>query len=356
MNNSLAIIEGDIYAAKDGFIKMLTDRNINFEKEAGFAIQLLQNNDYLLKVGLANRQSVVDAVTNVAAIGISLNPAKKLAYLVPRRPNKDKPAVVCLDISYMGLLEIAIASGSIKWGQAELVRESDSFALNGFDRPPSHDFNPFAKNRGAIIGAYVVVKTADGDYLTTTMMIDEIYAIRDRSESWKNGQKGPWKTDEGEMIKKTVIKRAYKLWPKTDRLDTAIHYLNTDGGEGIRFENGNALPSAAGATNVDVEALISEAKKTTTDEAALAYWRSHNAKLTNQPADHKKLKAVIMAHRAKLREQAEADAKRTVEMPQAQPDQTDPAPPAQEPKPAVDDDFVRQMDAASGQQNDYTPE
>jgi recombination protein RecT len=350
MNNSLAIIEGDIYAAKDGFIKVLTDRNINFEKEAGFAIQLLQNSDYLLKVGLANRQSVVDAVTNVAAIGISLNPAKKQAYLVPR------DGKVCLDISYMGLLDLAIASGSILWGQAEIVRATDVFALNGFDKPPTHSFNPFAPDRGDIIGAYVVVKTVTGDYLTTSMPIAEIYDIRDRSEAWKKKQAGPWKTDPGEMIKKTVIKRAQKTWPKTDRLKRADHYLNTDGGEGIHFDHGNVLPSIAGATNVDVEALISEAKKTTTDEAALAYWRSHNAKLTNQPADHKKLKAVIMAHRAKLREQAEADAKRTVEMPQAQPDQTDPAPPAQEPKPAVDDDFVRQMDAASGQQNDYTPE
>ena len=35
------------------------------------------------------------------------------------------------------------------------------------------------------------------------------------------------------MIKKTVIKRAYKLWPKTDRLDGAVHFLNTENGEGL---------------------------------------------------------------------------------------------------------------------------
>jgi hypothetical protein len=35
------------------------------------------------------------------------------------------------------------------------------------------------------------------------------------------------------MVKKTVIKRAYKLWPKTERLDEAVHYLNTTGGEGL---------------------------------------------------------------------------------------------------------------------------
>jgi recombinational DNA repair protein RecT len=65
------------------------------------------------------------------------------------------------------------------------------------------------------------------------MQIDDIYDIRNRSSAWKSGRSCPWKTDEGEMIKKTVIKRAYKLWPKTDRLDGAVHFLNTENGEGL---------------------------------------------------------------------------------------------------------------------------
>lgn len=39
------------------------------------------------------------------------------------------------------------------------------------------------------------------------------------------------------MIKKTCVKQAYKYWPKTDRLESAIHHLNTEGGEGIVIEN-----------------------------------------------------------------------------------------------------------------------
>ena len=49
-------------------------------------------------------------------------------------------------------------------------------------------------------------------------------------------KKCPWVTDEGEMIRKSATKRASKYWPKTDRLDQAIHHLNTDGNEGLAPE------------------------------------------------------------------------------------------------------------------------
>lgn len=230
-SDALTVISGDIYSIRPQFDSALSDRSLSFEREAGFAIQAISRNDFALKVAMENRQSVVDAVTNIAAIGISLNPAKKQAYLVPRDGR------ICLDISYIGLLDLAIQSGSILWGQSELVYEADGFDLNGFDKPPTHARKPFAKDRGEIVGVYVVVKTRDGDYLTTTMPIDEVFEIRDRSAAWKawieKKRKCPWVTDEGEMIKKTVIKRAYKLWPKADRLDTAIHHLNTENGEGL---------------------------------------------------------------------------------------------------------------------------
>jgi recombination protein RecT len=237
MSNDIAIIQQDIYSTRERFDKM-SGGALNFEREAGFAVQVIGGNEYAMRIATGNRQSVINAVTNVAAIGISLNPAKRQAYLVPR------DGKICLDISYMGLLDLAIQSGSIMWGQAEVVYEQDKFELHGFDKPPTHGRDPFAKDRGEITGAYVVVKTRDGDYLTTCMSIDEVYDIRDRSSAWKawlaKKARCPWLTDEGEMIKKTVIKRAYKLWPKTDRLDTAVHFLNTENGEGLAELAANA--------------------------------------------------------------------------------------------------------------------
>jgi recombination protein RecT len=211
----------------------------------------------------------------------------------------------------MGLLDLAIASGSIMWGQAEMVYSNDRFHLNGFDKAPEHGRDPFDANRGDLVGVYVVVKTHSSDYLTTTMTLAEVEAIKARSESGKIG-KGPWKTDFNEMAKKTVIKRAYKLWPKTDRLDAAIHHLNTVAGEGIDFN----VP-ARGADWIDPEPLIARALQTTADAEALKFWKDNNAQLAKQPADHKKLKDAIASHRLAMKEAAASDAARTIDMPAA---------------------------------------
>lgn len=44
---------------------------------------------------------------------------------------------------------------------ARLVRAEDKFAMLGANIPPQHDFSPFAKDRGAIIGGYAYVAYAD---------------------------------------------------------------------------------------------------------------------------------------------------------------------------------------------------
>lgn len=233
MSNALQVLRQDVLATRGAFMSAQADSSIKFEQEAGFAVQTLQANDYLAGVAMQNRQSLVNAVTNIAAIGISLNPAKKQAYLVPRDGR------VCLDISYMGLMDLAMATGAILWGQAFIVRERDEFRLTGLDQKPHHVFSPFDKSRGEVVGVYVVVKTHHGDYLTHAMAIDAVNAIRDRSSAWKawisKKKSCPWVTDPEEMAKKTCVKQAYKYWPKNARLETAIHHMNTEGGEGLDF-------------------------------------------------------------------------------------------------------------------------
>lgn len=204
------------------FTQALSDNSITWQKEQQFAIQAFQKNDYLAKVAMANPSSAQNAIINVAAIGITLNPAAKLAYLVPRDGG------VHLDISYMGLLHLAQVSGAIQWGQCKLVYASDTYESNGLDSAPTHKYNAFG-DRGSVVGGYCTVKTAQGDYLTEEMSLAEIKQVETSSKA-KNG---PWKNWWDEMARKTIVKRASKYWPRVERLDMAVHHLNTDGGEGF---------------------------------------------------------------------------------------------------------------------------
>lgn len=209
---------------------------VKFEQECVYARQLIEKNSYLMRVAQENPRSLENAIVNIASIGLSLNPALGHAYLVPR----DRQVI--LDPSYRGLAHLAQESGSIRWVQAELVYEQDDFSFTGFGEKPEHKFNPFKTERGEIIGAYCVARTSDGDYLTTMMPIEDINAIRDRSEAYKayvakKVKQCPWVDFYKEMVKKTVVKNASKLWPKSERsmrLDEAVMLDHNN--NGINFD------------------------------------------------------------------------------------------------------------------------
>lgn len=195
---------------------------VAYRREASFALQALQgpNGEYLRK---CSPQSIRNAVVNVANVGLSLSPALKLAYLVPRK------GVCCLDISYVGLCHLAMETGAVLAVMAETVRENDSFEyVDGFTQP-RHKFNPFAsvKDRGEIIGVYCVARLKSGVSQVETLSMEEINRIRAVSMA----KDGPWSNWFEEMAKKSVIKRASKLWPRSDRLSKAIETLNEHEGD-----------------------------------------------------------------------------------------------------------------------------
>jgi recombination protein RecT len=311
--NAIALVTEDIFSVREAFQACLVDSSLNFESEASFAIQILSKpgNDYALKAAYNNPQSVKDAVTNVAAMGLSLNPALKHAYLIPRKVG-DKTVIV-LDISFMGLVELATAGGGVTFVQARVVHKNDSFKDNGPGQMPEHSCNPFATDRGPVVGAYVVAKLASGDYLTETMSVAQINDIRDRSDAWKKFAKKeikscPWSTDWEEMAKKTVVKRAAKYWPKTERLDRATHYLNTDGGEGLAdmdhgAPQGPGPQHGAGDAAVSAEEWIQRACKTHTEPDLMKVYADATAAFakTKDRDGYAKFKNAAVARRHEIR-------------------------------------------------------
>ncbi len=222
-----------VQEARQGFLKLADAET--YEKESLFAYQAVQKNNYLQKIANERPDYLRMAVINVAAIGLTLNPALQYAYIVPR------DGIAILDVSYKGLLKLATDSGAIKWAQAELVYSNDTFEYRGPSQEPLHSCNPFSGDRGEFQGGYCIAKTVDDDILVEVMTATEIHEIRDRSELYKKKKMGPWVDFFGEMAKKTLIKRAQKTWPKSSggRLEKAIEILN-ESGEGIEFKQ-NAI-------------------------------------------------------------------------------------------------------------------
>lgn len=213
---------------------------LSFEKEKVFAYAALSQNSYLQKVATDNLPSLQIAMYNLAAVGLSLNPVSKFAYLLPRRIGQESRVI--LEISYQGLIEIAMQSGSIKSCSVTLVHEKDMERFEWVDSftPPRNPPNPFVKDKGEIVGGYCQVRLADGSFLLHAMRIDEILKRRDCSEMVKrNGPSGPWLDWKEEMIKKTIVKQAAKWWPSngSTQLAEAQRVLNEDNGEGLPQED-----------------------------------------------------------------------------------------------------------------------
>jgi recombination protein RecT len=198
-------------------------------KECNYAMQSFNKNNYLNSSTTASKQQ---AILNVAQIGLTLNPVLKYAYLVPRYTGGQ---VECfLEPSYQGIVKLITDTGSAKNVYAHPVFEGDIFdvvlgtATNVIHRPQFKSKN--------LTHVYAVANLHDGSQMIEVMHVDEVFAIRDKSESYKSFKDGKtksciWVDHESEMSRKTVIKRLCKYLPKTemwDKLAKAIDLDNSD--------------------------------------------------------------------------------------------------------------------------------
>ena len=85
---------------------------VKWAEESQFAHQAFQRNT---KLHECTKWSVQDAIINIAAVGLTLNPAFGYAYLVPEYDSSLKETLCHLRISFKGLIKVATDSGVISW-------------------------------------------------------------------------------------------------------------------------------------------------------------------------------------------------------------------------------------------------
>lgn len=202
-------------------------------KECSFALQQINHNDYLKK---CSKRSLQEAILNIANIGLSLNPAAREAYLIPRWNNKLGVSEARLEPSYIGLSKLIVQSGAVTNIIANVVFENDHFSVDLADshKPVTHRPELSRAKRGNCIGAYALATLPNDSKQVEWIDIYEINKIREMSESWKKqGIKSVWGVHPDEMARKTVIKRIYKYLPRAKGttgkyIDEAIEIDNQD--------------------------------------------------------------------------------------------------------------------------------
>lgn len=202
---------------------------LSFTKEASFASQIINASPTLDKCTM---ESKLMAVLNVAQIGLSLNPALNLCYLVPKYKNGWQ---CVLFPSYQGLVKLITDTGAVENIYAHTVHKNDIFEYSlGTDVSINH--KPAIKDRGEIIASYAVAVLKDGRKQIELIDREELDYIREKSDSYKSYKEGkakqsPWVDWHGEQCRKTVIKRMFKYLPKTKdyaRISQAIEVDNSD--------------------------------------------------------------------------------------------------------------------------------
>lgn len=192
-------------------VAMALPRYITADRMLRICVTSINRNPSL---AACSTESLLSSIMQAAQMGIEVD--GRHGHLIPRWSSKKNCYEATFQPDYKGIVALVRRSPEVQDIYADVVCEHDVFKITkGLHRDLVHEIDIRA-DRGAIIGAYGVIQYRGGVSSFEFMARKEIETQhRDRSESWKahvsKGYDTPWKTDEGEMYKKTAILRVSKL-------------------------------------------------------------------------------------------------------------------------------------------------
>jgi len=168
--------------------------------------------------------SFITCVLSAAELGLAVD--GRLGHAVPYRNKKSGMYEAQFQPDYKGLIAIARRNKHIADVFADVVCEGDEFDHGKRDGKCylNHTYSVQSK-RTTVVAAYAVIRFRDDNWRYELMTADELVKIKARSKSKdRDGNVyGPWVTDEWEMFKKTVAKRALKTYCDDPVLEHAMH-------------------------------------------------------------------------------------------------------------------------------------
>lgn len=162
--------------------------------------------------------SILRSMMQSAELGLEVCSGTNEAYLVAYYNKNTKCKEAQFIPGYQGLVKLAIESGKVKNIESRVVYENDTFDYE-LGMAPKITHKPTLKARGEVLAFYAIAHLTDGSTQFDLMTKEEVDAIRGRS---KASSFGPWVTDYNEMAKKTVVRRLYKMLPKSKQMADAL--------------------------------------------------------------------------------------------------------------------------------------
>jgi recombination protein RecT len=131
-----------------------------------------------------------------------------------------------LQIGYQGMIELAKRSGELANVAADVVREADEFDFYRENGEPKTIHRPkYNGDRGDIRLVYAVLTLKNGKRKVEILDQQDIEAVKNAAK-FKGKLSPAWKNFEGEMLKKSAIKRALKTVSQSPEVQRAINHDN----------------------------------------------------------------------------------------------------------------------------------
>lgn len=242
-NSKLAVFRQELTLRESQF-RPLLPAHVSIDKFKAVVISAVASNPKLLE---CTQPSLFKACREAAELGLSLNPSLGEGDILPVWNSRISANEAQFRPRYMGLMKLARQSGEIAEIQAHAVRKGDTFEYE-YGLNPKLIHRPGEK-RAELSHVYCVWATKDGVRSFEVMDRDQVLAIRQRSPA-KGGTVGPWVTDEEEMWRKTVVRRASKYMPRS--ADAFQKAVAADGlheaGKPVDFVEGEIITEAEDIT------------------------------------------------------------------------------------------------------------
>ena len=194
----------------------------NALRELGYAKQIIAKNPSLQKCSL---ESITDAIINGSRANLTLNPSLKLSYLIPRK------GIASLEISYMGLITILKKSGGCKYIEAVIVYQDEHFeynpAMGTIEHTPHFAKSEEEHKKRVIVGCYSRAILPSQDVVFCYMPYWELEKVKRVSANSKDAN-SVWNIWEEEMIKKSVIKRHFKMLVSDSDVNEIVEALRIE--------------------------------------------------------------------------------------------------------------------------------